>query len=128
MIGWIDTDELVVMLLLAALAIFILWESLRRAKPASGNTSAAPGQTASELGLLIGAVVLATTGILALVDPTHGPTAGRSAFFWNALFDAFGKLGIAAVFCTAAVVALGAWYVRRKNRLNSAQKQAHSGR
>ncbi|MFI7755229.1 hypothetical protein ACIAM9_18710, partial [Acinetobacter baumannii] len=65
MIGWIDTGEMVIVLLLAALAIFILWESFKRAKPASRNTSATPEQTASELGLLIGAVVLAITGTLA---------------------------------------------------------------
>lgn len=128
MIGLIDTGELVIMLLLAALVIFILWESFKRAKPASRNTSATPGQTASELGLLIGAVVLATTGTLTLWEPTHGHTTGRSAFFWNAVFGAFGQAGIAAVFWTAAVLALGVWYVRRKTRLSSAQKQAHSGR
>ena len=125
----VDTGELIIMALLAGLAIFILWESFKREQPASRSTSAAPGLTAAELGLLIGAGVVAVMGILALLDPTDPPMSGRYAFFWNALVDAFGPLGMALVLWISSALILGVWHVRRKARLTSAQKRVvHSGR
>lgn len=124
----VDTGELIIMALLAGLAIFILWESFKRERPASRSTSTVPGQTATELGLLIGAGVVAVMGVLALLDHTDPRQSGRYAFFWNALVDTFGQVGIAVTLWITAALTLCVWHARRQARLSSPQRQTQSGR
>jgi hypothetical protein len=115
----IDPGELAVMLLLAGLAIFITWESFQGEKLTQQARSSAPGQTATEQGLLIGAGVLAVMGLLVLLETSQEPTIGRHAFIWNFLHDAWGKTGIAILLWLAALAMLHVWRRRRKARRNT---------
>ncbi|MDP3702678.1 MAG: hypothetical protein Q8R72_17395 [Hylemonella sp.] len=107
------------MLLLASLAIFIIWESFKREKPTLAPRISAPGQTAIEQGLLIGAGVFAVTGVLVLLETDYKIATGRQAFIWNSLFDTLGKPGVAAFFWITALAMLFVRHMRRKARRNT---------
>lgn len=115
----IDPGELAGMLLLAGLAVFIVWESLKQEKPTPLPRTSTPGQTAIEQGLLIGAGVLAAMGVLALLETGHEPVDGRYAFLWNFLHDAWGPTGIAVLLWLTALAMLYVWRTRRKARRNT---------
>ena len=106
------------MLLLAGLAVFIVWESFKREKPTSLPRKSAPGQIAIEQGLLIGAGVFVLVGVLVLLETSHELLVGRYAFVWNSLYNALGKLGITVLLWLAALALLYVWRMRRKARRN----------
>ncbi|MEQ1658328.1 MAG: hypothetical protein ABL896_06070 [Hylemonella sp.] len=115
----IDIGELIVMLLLAGLAIFIVWESFKREKPTPLPRKSAPGHIAVEQGLLIGAGVFAVMGVLVLLETDYKMATGRQALIWNSLHDTLGKPGIAALFWITAFAVLCVWHKRRKTRRNT---------
>lgn len=115
----IDIGELIVMLLLASLAVFIVWESFKREKPTPLPSRSAPGETAVELGLLIGAGVFAVMGVLVLLETDYKMATGRQAFIWNSLYKTMGKPGIVALFWISALAALCVWHKRRRARRNT---------
>ena len=115
----IDPGKLVIMLLLAGLAIFIVWESFKREKPTTLPSKSTPGQTAIEQGLLVGAGVFAVMGVLVLLETSHALVGGRNAYVWNLLYTTLGKPGIAVLLWVAALAMLGAWRMRRKARRNT---------
>jgi hypothetical protein len=108
---------LVGMGLLAALAVFIVWDSrkLRRdaVKPLSREQMRAgvePGRAHAWKALAGLAAVFAVIGVSAMIEPRLPPFTGRGAWLWSAAHQYFGSWGDAFVWWSGAVLlAAAAW-------------------
>jgi len=92
------------MLLLLALALFIIWESRRfhskkpdplpRERMAKGFT---PGRHAADLGILALVAMCVFVGIELWNSPEHPPFQGRWAFFEALVYALFGPRGMPVI-------------------------------
>lgn len=100
---------------LAALAIYIVWDSfLARSTTRPNRFGLVSGQSASQVALIVCAVVSAIVGTYLFFYPQHPPFSGSYAFVWSSLYSGFGVFG-GPLACWALALGLGAkWTILRK--------------
>ena len=110
--------ELLTIVLLAALAAFIAWESFRSPKLSREEMEKGfePGRSAARLGLLVCAGVMLYWGIESWMHPSHPPFQGRGALFFSALYAAFGPRGEPVVSWILAAIMIFALLIQWTKR------------
>jgi hypothetical protein len=124
------TAEILLMVSLAALAAFILWESWQRSKPADprltqamGKRGFTPGATGPETVLFWAATLAAVVAVHLFVEPAMPPFTGRGSLVMAFLHHVFGPYGpAAAAALTAAATLSAAVWARRRRRSMQARR------
>jgi hypothetical protein len=102
--------ELVTIILLAALAAFVIWDSsrTRRVSREEIEKGFRPGWKAAQVGLLAFAGVLVWFGADQWIQPSHPPFEGRGAFFFSAIYALLGQRGAPLIsWMLAAILTFG---------------------
>lgn len=115
--------ELISVLLLTALAAFILWESWQRRKSAHKpipramlERGFAPGADAGETALFVFAGAVLFIAISLFLNPRHPPFSGRGAVLDTAIYAVAGPLGMPVAAFIVATVLFFLGFSRRRRR------------
>jgi hypothetical protein len=107
--------ELLTIALLCALAIFIVWESLRSRKVSREEMEKGfrPGWKAAQTGLLVAAGAMVWFGFEEWIQPTQPPFEGYGTIIRSVLYVAVGPRGVPiaawVVAVTIVVTVIAQW-------------------
>ena len=118
--------ELFVIVALAALALFIVWDSWRRPEGTTktlrrsfSQRGYVPGAASREAGLFVLAAAFAAFGTFLLIAPPQRELNGRGAFLADLLYVWFGSLGMPIFLWLTALALLAMALSARRARLRS---------